>query len=181
MKPHSGFTITELMVVMAIVAILLAIGLPSFKYVTNSYRMSAEVNNLLGDLMYTRGEAIKEGQTVSICVSSNTTSCATGSTSWQEGWIVFQDPGGTGSWVAGDTILRVQRTFSGTDTFTGGVSFVTFNREGFANGAAWNGVTWTLHDKTSDSIWTRCTLLLSGGGLMTTSSYQNQSNGACGP
>lgn len=173
MKRHSGFTITELMVVMAIVAILMAIGVPSYRYITNSYRMSAEVNNLLGDLMYTRGEAIKEGQTISICVSKDTATCDTGSTTWQEGWIVFQDPTASGSWVAGDTILRVQKTFSGTDTFSSnnGVSYVTFNREGFANGTAWNGVTWTLHDKTSSSTWTRCVELITGGGLMQTATY----------
>ena len=50
MRRHGGFSITELMVVVAIVAILLGIGAPSYRYITNSYRMSAEVNGLLGDL-----------------------------------------------------------------------------------------------------------------------------------
>src|SRR4029077_19926251 len=45
-----GFTLTELIVVSAIVAILLGIAIPSYKYITTSYRMSAEVNGLLGDL-----------------------------------------------------------------------------------------------------------------------------------
>jgi Tfp pilus assembly protein FimT len=35
------------MVVVAIVAILLSLGMPSFRYLTNGYRMSAEVNGLL--------------------------------------------------------------------------------------------------------------------------------------
>src|SRR5882672_12636130 len=78
MKRQTGFTLTELMVVLAIVAILLSIGVPSYRYVTNSYRMSAEVNGLLGDLQYARSEAIKEGQTVSTCVSTNGTACAGG-------------------------------------------------------------------------------------------------------
>ena len=68
MSRQTGFTLTELMVVVAIVAILLGIGVPSYRYISNSYRMSAEVNGLLGDLQYARSEAIKEGQTVTTCV-----------------------------------------------------------------------------------------------------------------
>jgi type IV fimbrial biogenesis protein FimT len=182
MKRQAGFSLSELLVVMAIVAILMAIGLPSYTSITNSYRISAEVNNLLGDMMYTRGEAIKEGQTVSICVSKNGTTCDAGSVNWQEGWIVFQDPGATGAWVAGDTIYKVQSTFSSADTFVAnnGVTSVTFNREGFTSGAAFAGTTITLHDKTANSFWTRC-FILQTAGLMTTSSFQNQTNGACGP
>ena len=62
MKRQNGFTITELLVVMAIVAILLGIGVPSYRYITNSYRLSAEINSLSGDLQYARAEAVKEGQ-----------------------------------------------------------------------------------------------------------------------
>ena len=75
MKRAAGFTLTEMMVVMAIVAILLSVGVPSYRYITNSYRMSSEVNGLLGDLMYARAEAIKEGNGVTVCASANSTSC----------------------------------------------------------------------------------------------------------
>src|SRR5258708_12613339 len=78
MTRQTGFTVTELMVVLAIVAILLGIGVPSYRYITNSYRMSAEVNGLLGDLQYARSEAIKEGQTVTTCVSADGIPCTAG-------------------------------------------------------------------------------------------------------
>ena len=120
MKRQSGFTITELMVVVAIVAILMAIGVPSYRYITNSYRMSAEVNGLLGDLQYARSEAIKEGQTVTACVSTNGTACDGGANiNWASGWIVFSDPNGNAAVDAGDTVLRVQAAFTGRipDTF----------------------------------------------------------------
>ena len=67
---NRGVTLFEILVVMGIVAMLMAIGIPSYKYVTNANRISAEINGLLGDLQYARSEAIKEGQTVSVCVSS---------------------------------------------------------------------------------------------------------------
>jgi type IV fimbrial biogenesis protein FimT len=174
MKRQGGFNLTELMIVVAIVAILLSIGVPSYRYITNSYRMSSEVNGLLGDLMFARSEAIKEGVTVSACVSSNQTSCDTGSTTWQEGWIVFQDLNGDQTVDPGDTVLRVQQAFTGTDTFVpaSGINAVSFNREGFttaAIGAAvgFQSTTFTLHDATANPAWTRC-LYITLVGLMAT-------------
>jgi type IV fimbrial biogenesis protein FimT len=167
---HAGYTLTELLVVTAIVAILLAIGVPSYRYVTNSYRMSGEVNGLLGDLQFARGEAIKEGQTVTVCVSRDGANCDVGSTTWQEGWIVFQDPTNIGTVDPGETVLRAQSAFNGTDTFNAnnGVTSVTFNREGFATAAGgFPSATVTLHDQTASAAWTRC-LYVTSTGLMAT-------------
>lgn len=83
-----GFTLIEMLMTMAIAAILLTIGIPSFRYVTNSNRIAGELNGLLGDLQFARAEAIKEGRTVTVCVSSDGANCAN-STTWQSGWIVF--------------------------------------------------------------------------------------------
>jgi len=169
-RSQRGFSLTELAVVMAIVAILLAIGVPNYRYITNSYRMSAEVNGLLGDLQFARSEAIKEGRTVTACVSRDGATCDAGSTTWQEGWIVFQDANNDQTVDPGDAVLRVQGTFAGTDTFTAdnGVSSVTFNREGFATAAGgFPSATVTLHDSTASPAWTRC-LYIATTGLVAT-------------
>src|SRR5208282_3673594 len=113
-----GFTMLELVVVMSIVAILMAIAIPSYRNVTNGNRIAAEINGLLGDLQYARGEAVKEGQTVTVCVSSNGTSCSGAAVAtWQNGWIVFSDANNDHTVDGGDVILRVQNTFTSTDTF----------------------------------------------------------------
>jgi type IV fimbrial biogenesis protein FimT len=165
---QDGFTITELLVVTAIVAILLGVGVPSYRYITNSYRMSSEVNGLLGDLQFARGEAIKEGQTVTACVSRDGATCDLGSITWQEGWIVFQDPNNNQTVDPGEAVLRMQRAFTGTDTFTAnnGLTSVTFNREGFATAAA-GGATVTLHDQTASAAWTRCLYINTIGAVAT--------------
>jgi len=165
-----GFTLFELVVVMGIVAVLMAIAIPSYKFVTNSNRIASEVNGLLGDLQFARSEAIKEGQSVSVCVSTSGTGC-TGGTAWQNGWIVFSDANGNGSVDAGDLVLRTQSTFSGTDTFTANNSMtaVTFNREGFAAGLP-NGALVTLHAATPVSGSTRC-LSMTMVGLMAVQLY----------
>lgn len=146
----------ELMVTVLIAGILFAIGVPSMKYVTNANRISSEINGLLGDMQFARGEAIKEGQTVTVCVSTNGTGC-TGGTNWQGGWIVFQDPNANHVVDAGEAVLRVQPTFTSTDTFvaSGTVTSITFNREGFALALGAASLI-TLHDATSNAAWTRC-------------------------
>jgi type IV fimbrial biogenesis protein FimT len=173
----SGFTLIEMLMTMAIAAILLTIGIPSFRYVTNSNRVAGELNGLLGDLQFARAEAIKEGRTVTVCVSSDGANCAN-LTTWQSGWIVFSDPanlGGAGA--GGETILRVQAPFSSSDTFNASndVSVVTFNREGYAIGMA-NGTLIELHDSTNTSAWTRC-LLINLSGQMTSQQYGVTTNG----
>ena len=177
MKRQTGFTLTELMVVLAIVAILLTIGVPSYRYVTNSYRMSAEVNGLLGDLQYARSEAIKEGQTVTTCVSTNSTAC-TGGTAWATGWIVFSDPNGNGTVDAGETVLRVQGAFRSQipDTFSasGNVTAITYNREGFARTTpAGFFTTITLKDSTNNGAWTRCLVIAAATPLSTQTHTMN--------
>jgi type IV fimbrial biogenesis protein FimT len=180
MKRQLGFTLTELMVVTAIVAILLTIGVPSYRYVTNSYRMSSEVNGLLGDLMYARSEALKEGQFVTVCASVNGLTCS-GATAWNTGWVVFSNPTNGAQPTVGT--LRMQQAFTGTtpDTFNAdnGVSAVTYNREGFATTAAgFPNTTLTLHDPTAKAVWTRC-LWITPTGSLTTETPANNSSGTC--
>jgi type IV fimbrial biogenesis protein FimT len=167
---NRGLTMLEVVAVMGIVAILVAVGVPSYKYVTSHNRIAAEINGLLGDLQYAREEAIKEGQTVSVCVSNNGTSCL-GSTAWRNGWVVFSDVNGNGVLNAGDTVLRIQSTFSSTDTFnaSNNVSSITFNREGFANLTA-TGTLITLQPSPTANDATRC-LAITMVGMMTVQTY----------
>lgn len=171
MKRQKGFTLAELMVVSAIVAILLGIAIPSYKYISTSYRMSAEVNGLLGDLQYARGEALKEGNDVTVCVSADGANCS-GGTNWNPGWIVFSDPNANAvvEPALGERVLKVQSAFTGVtpDAFNGGVTSVTFNREGFATTVnGFKATTLTLTEWTNNNQYTRC-LQITGIGQMTT-------------
>jgi type IV fimbrial biogenesis protein FimT len=172
----SGYTMIELIITVVVGSILLTIAIPTFFWVTNSNRIAAEINGLLGDMQFGRAEAVKEGQTVTVCVSSNGTSCA-GTNTWQSGWIVFSDVNGNAVVDPGDIILRVQTPFTSTDTFvaSSAVSAVTFNRDGYANGIA-NGTLIELHDKTNNHNWTRC-LAINLVGLIATQTYNTNSNG----
>jgi type IV fimbrial biogenesis protein FimT len=167
----AGFTMIELMMTIAIATIVMTLAIPSFRYVTNANRIAGEINGLLGDMQFARAEAIKEGQGVTVCVSTDHTTCAANDTDWEHGWIVISSLASVG-------VLRVQSQFSGTDTFSANhnIFTVTFNREGYAGGLP-AGALITLHDSTSTSAWTRC-LSLSFTGQMTTEMVNGNSNGS---
>lgn len=161
-NPQRGLTMVELMVTVSIMAILLAVGVPSYRYITTSNRVSAEVNGLLLDLQFARSEALKQGRAVTVCPVTTTGTCA-GNSNWQNGWIVFMDINGNGQMDDATTeiTLKNQPSFaSNGDTFVSdnAVQFITYNREGFASGLtpAAGYITITLHDKTANKSWTRC-------------------------
>ena len=147
----AGVSLIELLVVVAVAAILMGIGMSSYQGITISYRMSGEINGLLGDMQYARSEAIKQGQNVVICVSTSGTDCSGGNTNWNLGWIVFVDVNNT-------------QTTGGNppDTLTdGATSLVSFDREGLALGllttmSGNGGAVIPLHDPTDNAVLTRC-------------------------
>jgi type IV fimbrial biogenesis protein FimT len=157
-KTQRGFTLTEMMVVIAIVAILMTIGVPSYRYISNSYRMTGEVNGLLGDAQFARSEAIKEGQQVILCTSTDGATCA-GVTTWQVGWIVCVDLNNDNTCDNAEPVLRAQAKFVNTDTLVSdvasGTTTIIFNREGFAVGFPAQAIL-TLHDASANSAWTKC-------------------------
>lgn len=81
-----GFTLVELMIALAVFAALLTIVLPSYSDMTLGSKLRSQANDLVAGAVLARSEAIKRNQPVSLCASSNGTSC-TGT--WSQGWIVI--------------------------------------------------------------------------------------------
>ena len=78
------------MVGVAVLAILLAIAVPSFRSTVASNRLSATTNDVVGAIALARSEAIRRGVRVTVCKSAAGTACTTAG-QWSQGWIVFVD------------------------------------------------------------------------------------------
>lgn len=89
-----GFSLIELMVTIAIAAILAGLAAPAFTDLMASSTASGYANDLLADLNYARNEAITRGVRVTLCHSNDASTC---SGSWSDGWIVFANNSESGS------------------------------------------------------------------------------------
>ena len=112
--PGRGFTLLELMVTVAIVAILAMLAAPAFDSMLKANRTRTVARELMASLNLARSEAARRGQPVSVCRSSDGSSCAASGTGWDKGWIVFvnengRDEGNTAVRDNGEMLLQVRQ------------------------------------------------------------------------
>ena len=131
MKGSKGFTMVELMVTIAVLGVLLAIAVPSFSAMIRNNRSQAVANELVAALNLARAEAVKRGARVSLCPSSNGTSCS--GSSWAIGWIAFVDTAASDT-AASPTVGTIlsRREAASTGAVAAGASFIRYSGLGFA-------------------------------------------------
>jgi len=135
-----GFTLVELLVVLAVGAILLTIAIPGYAFLANTSRLAAVTNDFVTALQLARSEAIKRGTRVTVCKSSTPMAASPAchpTANWQQGWLVFVDGGVRGVVDAGDTLLWVHGPLA-AGAITAGSNFsdfVSYRSNGVSQGS----------------------------------------------
>lgn len=112
---YAGFTLGEMLVAMAIIAIVLAVGVPAYQDTIAENRLTTSTNQLIASLNVARSEAVKRGGELCVCGSGDLADC---DGDWTAGWIVFTDGGVAGGVDGTDEILRVWAPSGGSVAVT---------------------------------------------------------------
>ncbi|HVL74781.1 MAG TPA: GspH/FimT family pseudopilin [Noviherbaspirillum sp.] len=92
-----GFSLIELMTVVAVAVIVLGIGVPGMRGLVVSQQLTGAANALHASIKLARSEAISRGARVEIAPAAPGV--------WAAGWVVYIDQDGNGSYGAGDQLL----------------------------------------------------------------------------
>ena len=112
-KRHAtGYTLIELMAVLAIASTLLIVAIPMFRTQVQNSRMSAAATDLLGTFMSAKSQAIGLNYPVKVCISNNAPGpddleCVENG-QWEDGWFTFVDIDNDGNFDAGaEEVLQI--------------------------------------------------------------------------
>ncbi|MBT8040283.1 MAG: hypothetical protein HKO85_07170 [Xanthomonadales bacterium] len=95
-RRQHGLTVIELLIILAAIAIVVMISVPSSSMVLEHYRLKAASSDLASSLNLAKGEALKRNSTVKVCPSSNGRFCRNDG-NWNHGWLVYSDGNGDGT------------------------------------------------------------------------------------
>ena len=128
-----GFTLMELMIVLAVAGVILAIGAPNFRDFRMNNALTGAANDYLASLQLARTEAVKRQGIVSVCRSANPAADAAGCDGDDfSGWIVFDDPDGDCDRSDGERLIRGDGPQNASLQAPANGVCASFNRAGFS-------------------------------------------------
>ncbi len=166
-RPPRGFTLLELLVVVAIGGVLAAVAVPPMHAMLNTQKVVSFVYLFVSSLHLARNEAIKRNACAVMCKSATGQSC-TGSGGWEQGWILFHDANNNAQLDAGEQVVLRQGAVSVGPRLTGNTpvaNYVSYSASGGAKmvSGAFQAGTFTLCPESASDTSVRL-IVLSGTG-----------------
>jgi type IV fimbrial biogenesis protein FimT len=166
-RKTGGFTLIELMIVLAVVAVMVGAGAPAMTSMIRSIQLTNASNDLLWGLFMARSEAVKRKSRVVVCKSADGIVCAQVG-GWEQGWLVFQDNDNDGQHDQGETILHRAQPLPPELRVTGNVTvarYVSYAPTGATQliGGNFQAGTITLCRRSADSGEARQIVVSSSG------------------
>lgn len=122
MRQHTGFTILELLIAMAILAIATTMAAPSFQAVIKETRARAQARSVVEAMELARSNAVTRRRPITFCASTNSSTCAASTSAWGSGWVVRD--------TVDNSILQVGSALEGGSTLTSAAHTITFDAFG---------------------------------------------------
>lgn len=113
-----GFTLVELLMTLAVMAVLVTFAVPSFHSLTDSSKLTAASNALLSSMRLARSEAIRRGSRVVLCKTSDGLACAERG-GWEQGWMVFHDANNDGERDRSEPVIQRMQPLAASLRLTG--------------------------------------------------------------